>query len=103
MLGIIKASNTALSEEVILGVDAVKLVYCIRLERCRSTARVAAKVAAGVLPKGRWMLICMLRHVLDGGLLLGCIATLGYYIKLLGNWILGAVKASILYTARALP
>ena len=49
------------------------------------------------------MLIYMLRRVLDGGLLLGCITTLGYYIKLLGNWMLGTVKASVLYTARALP
>ena len=31
------------------------------------------------------------------------VATLGYCIKLLGNWMLGAVKAGILYTARALP
>ena len=49
------------------------------------------------------MLICMLRRVLDGGLLLRYIATLGYCIKLLGNWMLGTIKASILYTARALP
>ena len=49
MLGTVKASNTVLSEEVVLGVDAVKLVYCVRLERCRSTTRVAA---AGVLPEG---------------------------------------------------
>ena len=28
----------------------------IRLERCRSTAGVAAKVAAGVLPEGGWVL-----------------------------------------------
>ena len=33
-----------------------KLVYCVRLERCRSTAGVAAEVAAGVLPEGCWML-----------------------------------------------
>ena len=29
---------------------------CVRLERCRSTAGVAAEVAAGVLPEGRWTL-----------------------------------------------
>jgi hypothetical protein len=29
-------------------------VCYIRLERCRSTAEVAAKVAAGVLPEGCW-------------------------------------------------
>jgi len=30
-------------------------VCCVRLKRCRSTARVAAEVAAnGVLPKGYW-------------------------------------------------
>jgi len=78
-------------------------VCCVRLERCRSTAGVTAEVAAGVLPEGRWMLICMLRRVLDGGLLLRCVATLGYCIKLLGNWMLGAVKAGVLCTARALP
>ena len=44
---------------------------CVRLERCRSTAVVAAEVAAGVLPEGRWTL--------------------------------GAVKAGVLCTARALP
>ena len=49
------------------------------------------------------MLICMLRRVLDGGLLLRCVATLGYCIKLLGNWMLGATKAGMLCTARALP
>ena len=49
------------------------------------------------------MLIYILRHVLDGGLLLSCVATLGYCVKQLGNWILGAVKAGILYTAKALP
>ena len=43
----------------------------VRLERCHSTTKVAAGVAAGVLPEG-------------------C-------------WILGAVKAGVLYTARALP
>ena len=48
---------------------------CVRLERCRSTARVAAEVATRVLPKGRWMLICMLRRVLD-------------------NWVLGAADAT---------
>ena len=49
------------------------------------------------------MLIYILKRVLDSGLLLRCIATLGYCIKLLSNWMLGAIKASILYTARALP
>jgi len=29
-------------------------VCCVRLERCRSTAGVAAKVAAKVLPEGCW-------------------------------------------------
>jgi hypothetical protein len=29
-------------------------VCCVRLERCRSTAGVAAEVAAGVLPEGCW-------------------------------------------------
>jgi len=38
-----------------------------------------------------------------GGLLLSCVATLGYCVKQLGSWILGAVKASVLCTARALP
>ena len=60
-------------------------MYYIRLERCCSTAGVAAEVAAGVLPEGRWMLICMLRHILGGSLLLSCVATLGYCIKQLGN------------------
>ena len=49
------------------------------------------------------MLIYILRRVLDSSLLLRYVATLGYYIKLLGNWILGTVKASVLCTARALP
>ena len=49
ILGTVKASGTALSEEVVLGVNTVKLIYCVRLERCRSTAGVAA---AGVLPEG---------------------------------------------------
>ena len=44
----------------------------------------------------------MLRRVLNSGLLLRYVATLGYYIKLLGNWILGIIKANILYTAKAL-
>ena len=48
------------------------------------------------------MLIYILKHILDGGLLLKYIATLGYCIKLLGNWILGTIKASILCTAKAL-
>ena len=68
---------------------------CIRLKRCRSTTGVTAEVAARVLPEGRWMLICILRRVLDSGLLLRCVTTLGYCIKLLSNWILGTVKASV--------
>ena len=40
---------------------------------------------------------------LGSGLLLSYVATLGYYVKQLGSWILGAIKASILYTARVLP
>ena len=48
------------------------------------------------------MLICILRRILDSGLLLRCVATLEYCIKLLGNWILGIIKASVLYTAKAL-
>jgi hypothetical protein len=48
------------------------------------------------------MLICMLRCVLDGGLLLRCIAMLGYCVKQLGSWILGAVKAGVLCTAKTL-
>jgi len=48
------------------------------------------------------MLIYML-STLGSGLLLSCIATLGYCVKQLGSWILGTVKAGILYTARALP
>ena len=75
---------------------------CIRLERCRSTAGVAAEVAARVLPEGYWMLVCML-STLGSGLLLSCVATLGYCVKQLGSWILGAIKAGILCTARALP
>ena len=75
---------------------------CVRLERCRSTAGVAAEVAAGVLPEGCWRLICML-STLGSGLLLSCVATLGYCVKQLGSWILGAVKAGVLCTARALP
>jgi len=49
------------------------------------------------------MLIYMLRRVLDGGLLLRCVATLGYCVKQLGSWVFGAIKASMLCTARALP
>jgi len=41
--------------------------------------------------------------ILGSGLLLSYVAMLGYCIKQLGSWILGAVKAGILYTARALP
>ena len=37
MLGAVKASGTALSEEVVLGVNAVELMCCIRLKRCHST------------------------------------------------------------------
>ena len=48
------------------------------------------------------MLIYIL-SILGSGLLLSCVATLGYCIKLLGNWMLGTIKASILYTAKALP
>ena len=48
------------------------------------------------------MLICIL-STLGSGLLLSYIATLGYCVKQLGSWILGAIKAGILYTARALP
>ena len=76
---------------------------CVWLECCCSTAGVVAKVAAGVLPEGCWMLVCILRRILDGGLLLRCVATLGYCIKLLGNWMLGTVKAGVLCMARALP
>ena len=36
----------------------------------------------------------MLRRVLDSGLLLSCITTLGYCVKLLGSWMLGTVKKS---------
>ena len=43
-------------------------------------------------------LICMLRRVLDGGLLLSCVATLGYCIKLLGSWMLGAVEKLVCCT-----
>ena len=32
----------------------LKLVCCVRLGRCRSTAKVATKVAARVLPEGYW-------------------------------------------------
>jgi hypothetical protein len=48
------------------------------------------------------MLICML-GILDSSLLLSCVVTLGYYIKQLGSWILGAVETGVLYTAKALP
>jgi len=44
----------------------LKLVYCVRLERCRSTAEVAAEVAAGVLPEGCWMFVAVklgVRHL----------------------------------------
>ena len=49
------------------------------------------------------MLIYMLKHVLDSGLLLRYITTLKYCIKLLNNWMLDTVKASILYIAKVLP
>ena len=49
------------------------------------------------------MLIYILKHILDSGLLLKCVVMLGYCIKLLGNWMLGIIKAGMLYTARALP
>ena len=48
------------------------------------------------------MLIYML-SILGSSLLLSCVATLGYCVKQLGSWILGTVKANMLYTARALP
>jgi len=48
------------------------------------------------------MLICML-STLGSGLLLSYVATLGYCVKQLGSWILGAIKAGMLCTARALP
>jgi len=48
------------------------------------------------------VLICILRRILDSGLLLNCVTTLEYCVKQLGSWILGTIKASILYTARAL-
>ena len=34
------------------------------------------------------MLVCMLRRVLGISLLLSCVATLGYCVELLDNWIL---------------
>jgi hypothetical protein len=77
-------------------------VYYIWLEHCCSTARVATEVAARVLPEGHWILICML-GTLGSSLLLSCIVTLGYCIKQLGSWILGAVEAGVLYIAKALP
>jgi hypothetical protein len=40
----------------------------------------------------------MLRRVLDSGLLLGCVATLEYCIKLLGSWMLGAVEKLVCCT-----
>jgi hypothetical protein len=59
-------------------------VYYVRLERCCSTAGVAAEVAARVLPEGHWILICML-GTLSSGLLLSCVVTLGYCVKQLSN------------------
>jgi hypothetical protein len=47
------------------------------------------------------MLIYIL-STLGSGLLLNCVATLGYCIKQLGSWILGTVKAGVLYTAKVL-
>jgi hypothetical protein len=49
------------------------------------------------------MLICILRRVLGGGLLLSYVVMLRYCVKQLGSWILGAVKAGVLYTAKVLP
>ena len=48
------------------------------------------------------MLIYIL-SILGSSLLLSCVVILGYCVKQLGSWILGAVKAGVLYTARALP
>ena len=42
-------------------------------------------------------------NILGSGLLLSYIATLGYCIKLLGNWMLGIIKAGILCMAKVLP
>ena len=39
MLSTIKVNSIALSKEVILGVNAVKLVYYVQLEYCRSTTK----------------------------------------------------------------
>jgi hypothetical protein len=77
-------------------------VYYIQLECCHSTARVAAKVATGVLPEGYWILIYIL-GTLGSSLLLSYIVTLGYYIKQLGSWILGTVEAGVLCMAKVLP
>jgi hypothetical protein len=52
ILNTVKARGTVLSEEVVLEVNTIKLVYYIQLECCYSTARVAA---ARVLPKGYWV------------------------------------------------
>jgi hypothetical protein len=76
-------------------------VCYVRLKHCYSTAGVAAEVAAGVLPEGRWILICIL-GILGSGLLLNYIVMLGYCIKQLSSWILGTVEAGVLYTAKAL-
>ena len=61
---------------------AVMLEYCTRLLDywVLGTAR------------GYQTLICMLRRVLDSGLLLSCVTTLGYCIKLLGSWMLSTVE-----------
>ena len=46
------------------------------------------------------MLICMLRRVLDYGLLLSCVATSGYCVKLLGSCMLGAIESwCVVYSA----
>ena len=39
----------------------------------------------------------MLRRVLESGLLLSCITMLGYCVKLLGSWMLGAVEKLVCY------
>jgi hypothetical protein len=38
---------------------------------------------------------------LGSGLLLSCVATLGYCVKQLGSWMLGAIKAGVLYMLNA--
>jgi hypothetical protein len=69
------------------------LEYCARL---LGRWILGTREAVGLLmlgtARGCWTLICMLRRVLEGGLLLSCVATLGYCAKLLGSWMLGAVE-----------